>query len=793
MKDWTQLNIPAMDNAGDDLLVSDGCDINANEIVSVPVNDPPVLVPQPEHVINDEDLLHPQAYSVLLVPDTVHFVQAPYHQGGPDFADYAGVGKPCCAMAIHAIAMAVTRDPATWSSATMEMILQQGNVLYDRSIKANMGNVYTYLAPDNVVNEFFVYDQEVTLSLVKSFLGSHLGTQLIPTRLMETLEDFFSTPGISGVTISSFSYTQSAWKMNGLYWLFDSHSRDKKCKVVEGGKAFCGCYRTLKDLCWAYYQNYREPNGEVREGLFEVDAIIITCNPTKSITGPIPEDPVLPLVPQQTAEPRLVDTAPCPEQNSVPRNGGPKRKRAKETTPRRWYKRRRVTLQSLSRREILLHAGMENDDNADEYHLKLANEIRSLRATVRVQQNTIDGLRKKCNKLGRLSVKEFLDKKKTRTTRKIVQDIHIECGFDENSPFARTVQSCTESMEGYQEVVGVIWDETDLIPFLTLQDGSIIGYEDYGTALARKLAMDEAGNVMFAQELIRDRTGKFADKLLVFQVQGLLSKWHFPVAFAFSSAQANQARLQRLFKQVYDFLTEIGLTLRKARFYKVDPRTGQRKYVTNSPTLKNWASTAESIMALADIGKQYGKKLNPRVGVQTDSLESDFGGYKAHGNQGNKLTPAMAMASLKAVFIRGLVVPDNPHSNVQSTGTAVQDSLRVFLSRQQCFDRPGPAAVDSDDDIDDPDIPDDEGDDANSEQTVTMRDMIAKALAGAGIEFDDGADSANTNPLATCEAMFFKVLRVKHAMLTGLHQVLAKSIKTCTVGILPPMRRLVLM
>ncbi|KAJ1526447.1 hypothetical protein ONE63_009581 [Megalurothrips usitatus] len=129
--------------------------------------------------------------------------------------------------------------------------------------------------------------------------------------------------------------------------------------------------------------------------------------------------------------------------------------------------------------------------------------------------------------------------------------------------------------------------------------------------------------------------------------------------------------------------------LRKARFCKVDPRTGQRKYVANSPTLKNWASTAESITALADIGKQYGKKLNPRVGVRTDSLESDFEGYKAHGNPGNKLTPAMAMASLKAMLIRGLVVPDNPHSNVEST-----------------------------------------------------------ALGGAGIEFDDGADSANTNPVS---------------------------------------------
>ncbi|KAJ1523123.1 hypothetical protein ONE63_001016 [Megalurothrips usitatus] len=973
------------------------CNNSVNAIV--PVVDAPVRVPEPElqpklqpEPARVNNLLCPQDYSDRLVPDPVHVVMAPTHQGSLEFGVAEG-GKQCCAMSVEAIAMATcSRHPAKWDTHTMQMILMQGNVLYQRSVRANTNNVFRYLYADEVVTNFYVYSLEVTLSVGVEVMGSHHGRcehAWIARSLITALEEQLSIPGSSGVLITSYDYTVAVWKMDGHFWLFDSHGRDERGKIAPvNGRAFCGCYRSLEDLCWAYYQNFRNENGEVKEGYFQITPITITPGQDHGHIIVVPTATEQPLVPERAPPEQEASSTPPPaEGHKTHQNRGQKRKRSKENIPRVWYKRPRVELKRLSLKDILLHAGIGNHENADQSHMKLAQEIQSLRALLRAQQNTMVSLRQKVNKLERLSIKEFLERKNVswrlikavecaatnsrrkprgrrycddvkaisissekaggrgghsvaqqilslpslRTTRKITQLVDLDCGFHETSPFVRILQDFSSNMPETHRIVGFGWDETELVPCLTLKDGTLIGYEDYG--------FDDCGN--------RDRTEKLADKLLVVHVKGLFTPWHYPIAYAFASRQTSKERLRRLLLQLIRAVTQMGLRvwffccdqgssntalmhllerefphvqngvrrqgsmcidgniiyvtfdpahmikcfrnllvggylewpitvnnvvffaklewsllerlcqivenfkdrlsstslaskitrrhldsatdrrrkmkvkparqlfsntnvqvllqvgepllpgsadaamvikdidqlidltcghtskdaragklkeckeaisddsvhrqllpqfmekLRNARFFRVDQNTG-RVTRKSTPTPASWIITSQSHLALADRCKEFVDKLNPRTGLQTDDEECFFSSLKAQVKQGNKLTPIAAVGALKGLLIRNMVVPDNPHSNVESTGITAYDSVNLFLSKQPPLNFAGPASEAAGfDDSDDPDDPEYEGDFlVVGGESLSRKDMITSAMAGAGLLLEDMIDQA---------------------------------------------------
>ncbi|KAJ1526576.1 hypothetical protein ONE63_008163 [Megalurothrips usitatus] len=144
---------------------------------------------------------------------------------------------------------------------------------------------------------------------------------------------------------------------------------------------------------------------------------------------------------------------------------------------------------------------------------------------------------------GHSVAQQILSLRSLRTKRKITQLVDLDCGFHETSPFVRILQDFSNNMPETHTIVGFGWDETELVPCLSLKDGTLIGYEDYG--------FDDCGN--------RDRTEKLADKLLVVHVKGLFTPWHYPIAYAFASRQTTKERLRRLLLQLIRAVTQMGL------------------------------------------------------------------------------------------------------------------------------------------------------------------------------------------------------------------------------------------
>lgn len=80
-------------------------------------------------------------------------------------------------------------------------------------------------------------------------------------------------------------YTYALWKSQDLFWLFDSHSRNSKCKRVPDGKAFCGSYSSLKEVCLVIFQNIRDDKGKVKEHQFDVTPILVVEGSSNEFDG----------------------------------------------------------------------------------------------------------------------------------------------------------------------------------------------------------------------------------------------------------------------------------------------------------------------------------------------------------------------------------------------------------------------------------------------------------------------------------------------------------------------------
>lgn len=92
--------------------------------------------------------------------------------------------------------------------------------------------------------------------------------------LLTVLQKTLSKNG-SKVLLTLRGYTFGLWKSQDLFGLFDSHSRDSKCKCVPEVKAFCGSYSALEDLCCVIFQNYRDDSGNLQDIQTEVTPVDI--------------------------------------------------------------------------------------------------------------------------------------------------------------------------------------------------------------------------------------------------------------------------------------------------------------------------------------------------------------------------------------------------------------------------------------------------------------------------------------------------------------------------------------
>jgi len=245
------------------------------------------------------------------VPEPIHYVMADYNQSNvPNGTPQAG-GKQCCAMSLVALSAAEIIVPAQWQGRIMNEILRVRDFVYEQVVLGKkyqeVGDAplavelsqaldlrhYQYLVATDLSvlgNQFILQDRVVTIVPEETLCGSICGT-LWPGApdLFRILDKTLSRNG-SKVLVTLGGYTYASWKLQDTFWLFDSHSRNSKGKCVPEGKAFCGSYASLYDICLVIFQNFRDEYGRVKEGPVDVTPISIILDESRQpIINSLPE------------------------------------------------------------------------------------------------------------------------------------------------------------------------------------------------------------------------------------------------------------------------------------------------------------------------------------------------------------------------------------------------------------------------------------------------------------------------------------------------------------------------
>lgn len=124
------------------------------------------------------------------------------------------------------------------------------------------------------------------------------------------------------------------------------------------------------------------------------------------------------------------------------------------------------------------------------------------------------------------------------TLKTLLQKVPLKAGI--SATFLKMLQRKVSTMSPDEKLCMLAFDEVYLRSHLVLNNAYINGFEDYGH---------------------RGRTNRVADHALVFMVQGLKSKWTFPVAFFFVSKCCPSDVLKLLMQDVIRALFGIGLTV----------------------------------------------------------------------------------------------------------------------------------------------------------------------------------------------------------------------------------------
>lgn len=275
------------------------------------------------------------------VPEPIILNQGTIHQGLAQFIPRNG--KQCTAICSVAIAKAAIVNAELWTHDIMDDIVKCGDSLYKFSLilLSSHGDKRVletgYIQPEEVLNEFQCFNKMVTLSVQDKVSGAHCSS-LIDTDvlLLRGLRQLFSINNFSGVLLTSYGYTVAVWKSSTGYWLFDSHARNMMGKVQgDGGVSFCGCYSTLKDVCLSYYQNFRDVEGHVCEGRFELTPISVNIRPWSPAASIDSNQPQHQVEGSNVSEPAV---PPRNEDSVNPEMHSPPVRRKRKYIPRKWVK-----------------------------------------------------------------------------------------------------------------------------------------------------------------------------------------------------------------------------------------------------------------------------------------------------------------------------------------------------------------------------------------------------------------------------------------------------------------------
>ena len=197
-------------------------------------------------------------------------IQGHCSQGHEKFGEFAGL--QCVAIAVYAAAFTCVKQISRWTSDTLDSIVEQGNELF-KSI-----NKHRYLGAEDIPITVNVYDLAISVSLnfnVHGFLSRQDDHHVILQNYVHENQSLNSGFLIWLSNLCIYVHIQHQSKKI-VYYLFDSHARDREGQLSENGTSVLINFLKLEHLMEYLCHTYLDKTGK-NEIHYQLQFLMCSC------------------------------------------------------------------------------------------------------------------------------------------------------------------------------------------------------------------------------------------------------------------------------------------------------------------------------------------------------------------------------------------------------------------------------------------------------------------------------------------------------------------------------------
>ena len=200
-------------------------------------------------------------------------VQGHFHQGHLKFG--VNTGKQCVANSLCAMMYSHIKELRHWTSYDMDLVLNTGDELYGHLTKSSTMN-NDFLLINELPNELIVFNKSYTMTYHESVTGmfeddgnlSEFNMMQLNRALKQTLERY------SACFICFNGNTFGVIAQDGVYYIFDSHSRDDNGWQVQDGRSLLKFTPTWQDV-YRYCTELRTSMNLHNNEQFEITGVTL--------------------------------------------------------------------------------------------------------------------------------------------------------------------------------------------------------------------------------------------------------------------------------------------------------------------------------------------------------------------------------------------------------------------------------------------------------------------------------------------------------------------------------------
>ena len=177
--------------------------------------------------------------------------KASTHQGDPATFNLNSVGRQCLANCLIACVMASFQELTTWTLATMDYVLQEGDKLY-----RNINVEHDFLLPSDLPTCLHISNRIIHVVRGKEAFGSFVNNLIKTKKILSVLCTFIQMTQTSALLCLGDNTGSSAVTLlsrNSSIYVFDTHSRDDSGMPSANGTAvlmqFADIQSTVSFIC----------------------------------------------------------------------------------------------------------------------------------------------------------------------------------------------------------------------------------------------------------------------------------------------------------------------------------------------------------------------------------------------------------------------------------------------------------------------------------------------------------------------------------------------------------------